>query len=108
MTSKTWTIYITSGVVTACTIALMLDIGRQSSIFLSCDMVSVEDWRASAVTHAIYIFSTLAALCYTVGLLRHYNNVKPMATNYLLLYMAPIFWVFLHSVLGFLYFCGRF
>lgn len=108
MTSKTWTLYITSGLLTACTIALMMEVGRLSGIDLSCEMIAANDWRNGAVSQLSYIFSAMAALFYTVGLLRHHNGIKPVITNYVLLYNSPVFWILLHAAVGFLYFCGRF
>ncbi len=108
MTSKTWTLYITSGLLTACTIALMMEVGRASGIDLSCDMIAANDWRNEAVSQLSYIFSAMASLFYTVGLLRQHNHIKPYATNYVLLYNAPVFWILLHATVGFIYMCGRF
>lgn len=108
MTSKTWALYITSGFLTASTIALMMEVGRASGIDLSCAMIATNDWRNEAVTQLSYIFSAMASLFYTVGLLRHHNGIKPFATNYILLYNAPIFWILLHATVGFIYVCGRF
>lgn len=108
MTSKTWTLYITSGFLTAIVIALMMEMGRTSGIVLSCEMVAADNWRSEAVSQLSYIFSAMAALFYTVGLLRQHNHIKPYATNYVLLYQAPVFWVLLHAVVGFVYYCGRF
>lgn len=108
MTSKTWALYVSSGILTAIAIALMMEVGRTSGLVLSCNMVATDDWRNDAVSQLSYIFSAMAALFYTVGLLRHHNHVKPVATNYILLYNSPVFWILLHATVGFLYFCGRF
>lgn len=108
MTSKTWALYITSGLLTSIFIALMMEMGRTSGIILSCNMVAADDWRNEAVSQIGYIFSAMAALFYTVGLLRQHNHIKPYVTNYILLYQAPIFWILFHAVIGFLYYCGRF
>lgn len=108
MKPETWTLYVSSGFVTAIFIALMMDMGQSSGLSMSCDMMAVDDWRNDAVSKLGYIFSGMAALFYTVGLLRHHNDVKPYITNYFLLYQAPLFWVLFHAVIGFLYYCGRF
>ncbi len=108
MTSKTWTLYLTSGFVTAIFIALMMEMGSTSGIVLSCEMVAADNWRNVAVSRLGYIFSAMTALFYTVGLLRHHNHIKPYATNYVLLFQAPLFWILFHAVIGFIYYCGRF
>ena len=108
MTSKTWALYVSSGFLTAITIALMMEVGRTSGMVLSCDMIAADDWRNDAVSQLSYIFSAMAALFYTVGLLRHHNGIKPFATNYVLLFHSPVFWVLLHAGVGFIYWCGRF
>lgn len=108
MTSKTWTLYLTSGFVTAIFIALMMEMGNTSGIVLSCEILAADNWRNVAVAQLGYIFSAMTALFYTVGLLRHHNNIKPYITNYILLYQAPFFWILFHAVIGFIYYCGRF